>query len=29
MVNGDSFDAHVVHDACTTHMPALRARPEG
>jgi hypothetical protein len=23
MINGDSLDAHIMHNACTTHMPVV------
>jgi peroxiredoxin family protein len=28
-VNGDSFDAHTLHNACTTHTPGVSAGAEG
>jgi hypothetical protein len=28
-VNGDSLDAHIMHNPCTVHMPAVRAQLEG
>jgi hypothetical protein len=29
MLNGDSLDARIMHDACTRHMSAVCAQPEG
>ena len=28
-VNGDFFDAHIMHNACTRRMPPVHARPKG
>ena len=29
MVNGASFDAHIMHDACTERMRGVRAEAKG
>jgi hypothetical protein len=29
MVNGDSLDAHIMHNACTTHMHEVCEGSEG
>ncbi len=29
MVNGASFEAHIMHDACTEHMRGVRAEAKG